>query len=116
MCITVTTNYYLTFRQDGANLEPNARSINGVLHIDDAVMENQGVYICHSNVPEVVPVSVLLTVNLLGTRPPFEVQNVTVDKQRLIIPTGDFGTVECVPHGFPLPTVKWSKVKYTFYL
>lgn len=101
-------------RQDNAPFENNVRSINGVLYVNNAIPENQGVYICRSVSPHVPSVSIVLNVNPSGTQPPFEIQNVVASVERLSIPTGGTGTVDCTPKGFPLPTIKWSKYNAEF--
>ncbi|KAJ0183614.1 hypothetical protein K1T71_000037 [Dendrolimus kikuchii] len=93
-------------RQDGSSLLANVRSDNGVLYIDYARPENQGVYICQSVSSDVSPVPILITVITTSTPSP---SNITVSVDHLKIPTGGTGTVDCNPQGSPLPMIKWMK-------
>ncbi|XP_049885171.1 basement membrane-specific heparan sulfate proteoglycan core protein-like isoform X3 [Pectinophora gossypiella] len=88
---------------------PNVRSENGVLFIDYATIENQGVYTCQAASPDIVPVSVLLTVIPSGTPSPSETSNITVSKNSVRIPQGGSDTVDCSPLGYPQPLIKWKK-------
>lgn len=102
------------YRQDNAIFLPNVRSENGVLYIDYAQLDNQGVYICQAPVTDVSPVPVLVTV--IAQYPDVEQSNITVSVDRLKIPTGGRGTVDCNPVGRPTPLIKWSKVQSTITL
>lgn len=111
MC--VKPKYYtflLIFRQDGSKLAQNVRSENGVLYIDVAQLENQGVYICQTTSKQAASVPILVTVVPLTTPPPGEAPSISVNAESLKIPTGGSGTIECNPHGYPTPYIKWSKV------
>lgn len=77
-----------------------------------ARLENQGVYICQSSSPQVSAVPILVTVTPLSPTVPPIAPNVTVSVGSLSIPTGEKGIVECTPHGFPLPLIRWSKVSF----
>lgn len=104
------------YRQDNAIFLPNVRSENGVLYIDNAQTDNQGVYICQAPITDVAPVQLLVTV--IALNPEIEEANITVSADRLKIPTGGSGTVDCNPVGRPAPLIKWSKVHYklTYYI
>ncbi|XP_045784357.1 basement membrane-specific heparan sulfate proteoglycan core protein-like isoform X5 [Maniola jurtina] len=96
-------------RQDGTQFSPNVRADNGVLYIDVARLENQGVYICQTAAPDVKPVLVVLTVIPTGTVSPNDITNISLSVNQLTIPTGGRGEIECYPRGDPLPLIKWSK-------
>ncbi|XP_048488585.1 basement membrane-specific heparan sulfate proteoglycan core protein isoform X3 [Plutella xylostella] len=96
-------------RQDGGELTQNVQSDNGVLYIDGARAENQGVYICQASSSNVAPVPVVVTVILTGTPPPSENPNVTVLEDRIKIPTGGNVVINCIPSGQPLPLITWKK-------
>ncbi|XP_069364961.1 basement membrane-specific heparan sulfate proteoglycan core protein isoform X10 [Maniola hyperantus] len=96
-------------RQDGTQFSPNVRADNGVLYIDVARLENQGVYICQTAAPDVKPVLVVLTVIPTGTVSPNDITNISLSVDRLTIPTGGRGEIECYPRGDPMPLIKWSK-------
>ncbi|XP_028173989.1 basement membrane-specific heparan sulfate proteoglycan core protein isoform X3 [Ostrinia furnacalis] len=96
-------------RQDGAQFQANVRSINGVLYVDYANPDNQGVYICRTTSYDVAPVLVVLTVLSQGTPPPEQQPNITVSVNNLKIPTGGSGAVECTPKGYPQPQIRWRK-------
>lgn len=98
------------FRQDNAIFPSNVRSENGVLYIEYAIPENQGVYVCQSPLSDVAPVPILVTVNVQSPPTP-GVYNITVSEDRLRIPTGGSGTVECNVDGRPAPLIRWTKVK-----
>lgn len=102
----------LIYRQDGTQFLPNVRADNGVLYIDVARLENQGVYICQTEAPNVNPVLVVLTVIPTGTVAPGEMPNISLSVDQLTIPTGGRGEIECAPRGNPLPLIKWSKVNF----
>ncbi|KAJ8737311.1 hypothetical protein PYW07_000582 [Mythimna separata] len=95
-------------RQDKAIFPSNVRSENGVLYIEYAIPENQGIYICQSPLSDVAPVPILVTVNVQAPPIP-EGYNITVSEDRLRIPTGGSGTVECNVVGRPTPLVRWTK-------
>ncbi|XP_052746482.1 basement membrane-specific heparan sulfate proteoglycan core protein isoform X2 [Bicyclus anynana] len=101
-------------RQDGSQFESNVRADNGVLSIDVARLENQGVYICQTASSDVNPVLVVLTVIPTGTVPPNEMSNISLSVNSLTIPTGGMGQIECIPRGDPLPLIRWSKHQDTF--
>ncbi|KAJ8737484.1 hypothetical protein PYW08_000079 [Mythimna loreyi] len=95
-------------RQDKAIFPSNVRSENGVLYIEYAIPENQGIYICQSPLSEVAPVPILVTVNVRAPPTP-EAYNISVSEDRLRIPTGGSGTVECNVVGRPTPLIRWTK-------
>nr|XP_032526331.1 basement membrane-specific heparan sulfate proteoglycan core protein [Danaus plexippus plexippus] len=99
-------------RQDGTPLLQNVRSSNGVLYINNAIMENQGVYICQTTSYQIEPVLVVITIvpSIVPTQNP----NVTVSVSSLTIPTGGIGKIECEPVGYPLPLIRWSKFQGSF--
>ena len=99
----------LFYSQDNAIFPSNVRSENGVLYIEYALPENQGVYICQSPLSEVAPVPILVTVNVQA--PPSPEYNISVSEDRLRIPTGGSGTVECNVIGRPTPLIRWTKVR-----
>ncbi|XP_037299981.1 basement membrane-specific heparan sulfate proteoglycan core protein isoform X7 [Manduca sexta] len=96
-------------RQDGYPLSENIRSQNGVLYIDYARLDDQGVYLCQSASPGVVPAQIVVKVERAGTPSPADVSNITVSVDRIIIPTGETGTIDCNPMGYPLPFIRWSR-------
>ncbi|KAL0852381.1 hypothetical protein ABMA28_000578 [Loxostege sticticalis] len=96
-------------RQDGTQLQSNVRSVNGVLYIDYAQLDNQGVYVCRTTSYDVAPVLVVVTVIPQGTPAPEQQPNITVSVNNLKIPTGGSGTVECSPRGYPQPLIRWRK-------
>ncbi|CAH2103371.1 unnamed protein product [Euphydryas editha] len=100
-------------RQDGSEFLPNVRSENGVLYVEVAVPENQGVYICQTTpYIDINPELVILTV--IPTRTPSPESNITLSVNQLKIPTGGSGTIECSPQGYPLPLIKWTKYQESF--
>ncbi|XP_045509969.1 basement membrane-specific heparan sulfate proteoglycan core protein isoform X5 [Colias croceus] len=101
-------------RQDGTAFLPNVRSDNGVLYVDYARLENEGVYICQTTSPDVNPKLIVLTVLPQSTPPPSEMSNITVSVDHLKIPTGGSGTIDCTPQGYPLPLIKWTKYQDSF--
>ncbi|XP_038216733.1 basement membrane-specific heparan sulfate proteoglycan core protein-like isoform X4 [Zerene cesonia] len=101
-------------RQDGTAFLPNVRSDNGVLYVDYARLENEGVYICQTTSPDVNPKLIVLTVIPQSTPAPSEVSNITVSVDHLKIPTGGSGTIDCTPQGYPLPLIKWTKYQDVF--
>lgn len=90
----------------------NVRSENGVLYIEYAQPDNQGVYICQSTLSNVSPVQVLVTV--VPVEPVTETYNISASVDRLKIPTGGSGTVDCNVSGRPAPIIKWTKVTFSF--
>ncbi|XP_022832802.1 basement membrane-specific heparan sulfate proteoglycan core protein-like isoform X3 [Spodoptera litura] len=94
-------------RKDNAVFLSNVRSENGVLYIDYAQPDNQGVYICQSTLSNVSPVQVLVTV--VQAEPVTETYNISASVDRLKIPTGGSGTVDCNVSGRPTPLIKWTK-------
>ncbi|XP_072931305.1 basement membrane-specific heparan sulfate proteoglycan core protein [Epargyreus clarus] len=100
-------------RQDGSELLPNVRDDNGVLYVDAAVLENQGVYVCRA-IDAINPVQVVLTVVSLNTPSPDEGPQIKVSTEVLKIPTGGSGTVECTPLGYPRPLIKWTRYQGQF--
>lgn len=99
------------FRGDGTQFLSNVRSENGVLYIEQAVPENQGVYMCQAPpIYDVGPEMTVLTVISINTPSPDEMSNITLSTEHLKIPTGGSGTVDCNPQGYPLPLIKWTKV------
>ncbi|XP_073960356.1 peroxidasin homolog [Choristoneura fumiferana] len=56
--------------QDGSELAQNVRSENGVLYIDVARLENQGVYVCQTTSEQAASVPILVTVVPLSTPAP----------------------------------------------
>ncbi|KAH9644190.1 hypothetical protein HF086_008679, partial [Spodoptera exigua] len=94
-------------RKDNAVFLSNVRSENGVLYIDYAQPDNQGVYICQSSLSNVPPVQVLVTV--VPAEPVQETYNISASVDRLKIPTGGSGTVDCNVSGRPTPLIKWTK-------
>lgn len=108
---------YIFFRQDGDQFLPNVRSENGVLYVDVAVPENQGVYICQSTpYLNINPELIVLTVVPTTPVSPDNVSNITLSVNQLKIPTGGSGTIECNPHGYPSPLIKWTKVLFVICL
>ncbi|XP_068617476.1 basement membrane-specific heparan sulfate proteoglycan core protein isoform X3 [Battus philenor] len=101
-------------RQDGAQLLENVRSDNGVLYIDYATPDNQGIYICQSISTDIVPIPVVVTIIPFGTPSPGESSNITVSVTDVRIPSGGSGSVDCSPEGNPLPLIKWSKYQSDF--
>lgn len=95
-------------RQDNTDFPSNVRSENGVLYIEYAEPSNQGVYVCRSQLSNVAPIPILVTV--IERNPVPEVVNISVSVERLTIPTGGSGTVDCNVVGRPLPLIRWSKV------
>lgn len=109
-CIT-TFSFYLCFREDGTEFLSNVRSENGVLYIEYAVPENQGVYMCQApSIYDVRPERIVLTVIAINTPSPDEMPNITLSTDYLKISTGGSGTVDCYPQGYPLPYIRWTKV------
>uniref|UniRef100_A0A2A4JYR7 Hemolin n=1 Tax=Heliothis virescens TaxID=7102 RepID=A0A2A4JYR7_HELVI len=94
-------------RQDNALFLDNARSENGVLYIDYAQPDNRGVYVCQSRISEVSPIAIF--VDVVSTSPVPSTYNISASVDRLKIPTGGSGTVECNVVGRPIPLVKWTK-------
>ncbi|XP_045541991.1 basement membrane-specific heparan sulfate proteoglycan core protein isoform X1 [Papilio machaon] len=101
-------------RQDGAQLLENVRSDNGVLYIDRATTENQGIYVCHSISTEIGPVPIVVTIIPLNPPSPGEASNITVSEKSLRLHAGASGSVECNPTGNPLPLIKWTKYQDKF--
>ncbi|RVE42173.1 hypothetical protein evm_013174 [Chilo suppressalis] len=101
-------------RQDGTELQSNVRSENGVLYIDYAQLTNQGVYVCQTTAYDVQPVRIVVAVIPQGTPSPEDQSNITVSVDRLRIPTGGSGSVECTPRGYPLPLISWKKYNGKF--
>ncbi|CAH2220488.1 jg2114, partial [Pararge aegeria aegeria] len=97
-------------RQDGTQFLPNVRADNGVLSINVARRENEGVYICQTESPDVNPVLVVLTIIPTSTIPPNEVTDITLSVNQTTIPAGGKGQIECSPKGEPMPLIKWTKV------
>ncbi|XP_053624887.1 basement membrane-specific heparan sulfate proteoglycan core protein isoform X4 [Plodia interpunctella] len=95
-------------RQDGSDLQYNVRSENGVLYVENAQPENQGVYVCQTIYGRVNPIAISLTVIPFVSSPEDE-PNITLSVSSLRIPTGGSGSVECIPSGYPLPTIKWTR-------
>ncbi|XP_052752510.1 basement membrane-specific heparan sulfate proteoglycan core protein isoform X3 [Galleria mellonella] len=96
-------------RQDGTAFYGNVRSENGVLYIQSALPENQGVYICQTPYNSISPIMVVLKVIPLETPSPSESSNITTTVPGLRIPTGGTDSVECLPTGYPPPIVRWKK-------
>lgn len=109
MAIININSQFIYYRQDNALFLSNVRSENGVLYIDYAQPDNQGVYVCQAPLSDVSSIPVLVNVVAQNRQP--EVYNITVSADRLKIPTGGSGTVECNPVGHPSPRIKWSKVR-----
>lgn len=103
--------YLLISREDRQDFQPNVRADNGILYIDYALPENRGVYTCQVALPDVAPVSVLLTVVPSGTPSPSDDSNITVSKNTVRIPQGGSDSVDCSPLGYPQPIIKWRKVR-----
>ncbi|KAI8430580.1 hypothetical protein MSG28_000802 [Choristoneura fumiferana] len=101
-------------RQDGSELAQNVRSENGVLYIDVARLENQGVYVCQTTSEQAASVPILVTVVPLSTPAPGEAPSISVSVDSLKIPTGGSGTIDCNPQGYPQPYIKWSKHNNNF--
>lgn len=102
-------------RQDGDQFLPNVRSENGVLYVEVAVPENQGVYICQTTpYLDINPELIVLTVVPTTPVSPDNVSNITLSVNQLKIPTGGSGTIECSPHGYPSPLIKWTKYQEPF--
>ncbi|CAK1588065.1 unnamed protein product [Parnassius mnemosyne] len=101
-------------RQDGARLLNNVRSDNGVLYIDYATQNNQGIYICQTLSTDIVPIPVVVTIIPIGTPSPAEASNITVSVNQVKIPTGGSGSVDCSPLGNPLPLIRWTKYQGEF--
>nr|XP_026490200.1 basement membrane-specific heparan sulfate proteoglycan core protein isoform X1 [Vanessa tameamea] len=102
-------------RQDGNNFLPNVRAENGVLYVELAVPENDGVYICQTT-PYININPELVVLKVIPNRPPSpeETSNITLSVNQLKIPTGGSGTIECIPQGYPLPLIKWTKYQERF--
>ncbi|XP_075991621.1 terribly reduced optic lobes isoform X3 [Anticarsia gemmatalis] len=96
-------------RQDSARFQPNVRSDNGVLYIEAAIPENQGVYICHSQQYDIAPIQIHLTISAIN--PVQEEYNLTLSVSRLSIPTGGSGAVDCMVRGRLTPTIRWTKAE-----
>ncbi|XP_050360620.1 basement membrane-specific heparan sulfate proteoglycan core protein isoform X4 [Nymphalis io] len=102
-------------RQDGNQFLPNVRAENGVLYVELAVPENDGVYICQTTpYININPELVVLKVIPNRTPSPEEAPNITLSVNQLKIPTGGSGTIECSPQGYPLPLIKWTKYQDKF--
>ncbi|CAH0716594.1 unnamed protein product, partial [Brenthis ino] len=102
-------------REDGTQFLSNVRSENGVLYIEYAVPENQGVYMCQTPPNyDMRPEMTVITVISLNTPSPGETTNITVSADQITIPTGGSGTVDCNPQGYPLPLIKWTKYQEAF--
>ncbi|KAM3968767.1 basement membrane-specific heparan sulfate proteoglycan core protein isoform 3-T3 [Aphomia sociella] len=101
-------------RQDGTEFYTNMRSDNGVLHIEGAVPENQGVYICQTPYNTITPIMIVVKVIPYGTPSPSEASNITTSAQSLRIPTGGTGSVDCSPLGYPPPIIRWKKYNGDF--
>ncbi|XP_060809746.1 basement membrane-specific heparan sulfate proteoglycan core protein isoform X4 [Amyelois transitella] len=95
-------------RQDRTDLQYNVRSENGVLYIENAQPDNQGVYVCQTLYSRVNPVVITLHVIPIVS-PPEDEPNITLSVSSLRIPTGGSGSVDCIPSGYPLPVVKWTR-------
>ncbi|KOB69320.1 Terribly reduced optic lobes [Operophtera brumata] len=65
-------------REDGDRFQANVRSDNGVLYIDEATLENAGVYVCQTHGSEVNPEPILLTVVSTATPSPDQLPEVEV--------------------------------------
>lgn len=100
-------------RQDSSPLQDNIQVDRGILYINNARPENQGVYICLSTSSDAPPATALITVNDINVEPGVE-PNITVSVDSLKIPTGESGTVDCNPLGSPLPMIKWTKYGGSF--
>ncbi|XP_061720060.1 basement membrane-specific heparan sulfate proteoglycan core protein isoform X2 [Cydia pomonella] len=96
-------------RQDGNEFESNVQSLNGVLYIDVARLENQGVYMCKTTSGQAESMAVVVKVIPVGTQSPLESPGVELDVNELRIPTGESGVVHCTATGNPLPRIVWSK-------
>ncbi|XP_047041100.1 basement membrane-specific heparan sulfate proteoglycan core protein-like isoform X2 [Helicoverpa zea] len=94
-------------RQDNAVFPENVRSEYGVLYIDYAQPDNRGVYVCQSRISDVSPEAIF--VDVVSSSPAPSTYNISASVDRLKIPTGGSGTVECNVVGRPLPVVKWTK-------
>ncbi|XP_050682975.1 basement membrane-specific heparan sulfate proteoglycan core protein isoform X5 [Leptidea sinapis] len=101
-------------RQDETPLLSNVQSRNGVLYISNARVENSGIYVCQTSYRGVEPKLIDLTVISLSTPSPEERSNISVSVNELKIPTGGRGTIDCIPHGYPLPNIRWTKYQEPF--
>lgn len=93
--------------------EYNVKIFGNLLYIDNAISENQGVYMCNvDDMPDVSPIPVYITVN--PKKFEYSPQEVTVKQNKYFIPAGESLSVECKPRGYPLPMVKWRRVNIYF--
>lgn len=86
------------------------RDDNGVLYVDGAVIENQGVYVCRAILDAISPAQVVLTVQSLNTPSPDQGLELKLSTEVLNIPTGGSGSVDCTPVGYPRPLIRWTRV------
>nr|XP_037874357.1 basement membrane-specific heparan sulfate proteoglycan core protein isoform X3 [Bombyx mori] len=96
-------------RQDNAPFVANVRSDNGVLYIEYARPENDGIYVCQSSSSNVSPQSIIITIIPTYSPDPAKESNISISVDSLKVPAGGSGKIDCNPDGTILPTIKWSK-------
>ncbi|KAL4717631.1 hypothetical protein ACJJTC_000780, partial [Scirpophaga incertulas] len=97
-------------RLDTTPFQSNVHSEYGILNIEAAQVENQGVYVCKSSLSNVNPIQFIIKVKHEKDIPDLnENSYINVSHKTLTIPTGRSGKVDCIPKGNPLPLINWSR-------